>query len=649
MKATLRIRDIGGLAGSHSYVLESGKLNVVESSNAGGKTSVVRALVSVLSVPKTGDFDANTLDEAFRLGIKTDPKNPREGFVNIHAEKAEVELELDDKQERYSVSKNGEYIVFPDMGDQRFLLTGLLSNDSRVTRQLHGLEDYEPDDFKWAVTLLSNAKGYDLVSQKLKNVREDLAEKRFMIRRTIKQIEALSKEKSQLENKSKKLDEELLELRPRFSGIEPLLEKRSGISKDIDDLTVKIGDKRGEIGRITKEQLEIPKQRIKKAEEKKQQIQEELANLKIDELEKARNLKGPEIESEVNRKRAERSDVDGLLNLFVTAESSLQQKQLTQLICPLCEDGKLDKNRVKEKITELRNQRQKLNKKILELTRLKFGIERQLEDEKNRAERLKEELLAAEEDISNALESMREPERAIRSIESTIHGYEQGIGEKKSLLAELTKRISKSDEQVNKEYTEKESERSNTSLELGKVLQQIGQLSSVEIFGMVVEPHKAEVACEELLEVVTDLVSYTEKRAEQERQEAARQFNTNIQTLMKNLGFTDFRNVQLNKDYRLYVERLNPDTRDYVYQQPKTLSTSEKLAIALVLQLALKETYMNHVPFFILDDIIEAFDEDRTQKVIDYLVKKAQQEGLFIVITKLVEELGLPKVRYIPT
>lgn len=648
MKATLSIRDIGGLVGLHSYTLESGKLNIVESSNAGGKTSVVRALASVLSFPKAGDFDMNALDEAFRLGIKTDPKNPREGFVNVHAEKAEVELELSGKQKRYSVDKNGEYIVLPDAGDQRFLFTGLLSNDSRVIRQLHGLEDYEPDDFKWAVTILSNAKGYDLVSEKLKNVKENLEEKRFIIERTIQEIETLSRKESQLENKRKKLDEELLELRPRFSGIEPLLEKRSSISKEIDDLTVKIGDKRGEIGRITREQLEIPRKRIKKAKEKEQQIQEELASLKIDELEKTKNLKGPEIESKITRKRAERSEVDGLLNLFVTAESGLRHKQAKQLICPLCGDGKLDREHVRERITELRNQRENLNEEILETTQLKFGMERQLEEEKNTAVRLREELLAAKADISNALESMREPERAIRSIESTIRGHEQSIKDKKALLAELAKKISKSDEQVNIEYTNKESERSNISLEIGKVLQQIGQLSSIEILDLVLEPHKAEVLCENILEVVTDLVSYAQKKAEQERQEAARKFNANIQALLKNLGFTDFRNVQLNKDYRLYIERLNPDTKDYVYQQPKTLSTSEKLAVALVLQLALKDTYMSHVPFFILDDVIEDFDDERIRKVIDYLVRKAQQENLFIVITKLVEELGLPRIRRIP-
>lgn len=648
MKARLRIRDVGGLAGPNSYVLESGKLNVVESSNAGGKTSIVRALTSILSMSRTGDFDESTLSEAFRLGIKTDPRNPREGFVNVHAEEAEVELDLNDNRERYSVSKNGEFIVFPDNGDQRFLFTGILSNDSRVIRQLHGLEEYEPDDFKWAVTLLSSAKGYDLVSEKLKNEREDLEEKRFIIKQTIQQIEHLSKEKHQLENKLNQLDEKLSELRPRFSGIEPLLEKRSNISKDIDGLTVKIGDKRGEIGRITKERLDIPKRRIREAEERKKTILEELANLRIDELENTKSLEGPEFEREINRKRAERSDVDGLLNLFVTAELSLEGKHGTQLICPLCNNGKLDRDRVKDEIAKLRNQKQELNEKILSVTQLKFGIERQLEEEKKKAERLEEELLSTEADISNALESIRDPERAIRSVESTIHGYEQSIREKKSLLAELTKKISKSDEQVNEEYTETETERSDTSLELGKSLQQIGQLSSVEILGLALEPHKADMVCREMLEVVSDLLSYAENRAEQERQEASRRFNTNIQTLMKNLGFTDFRNVQLNKDYRLYAERLNPETGDYVYQQPKTLSTSEKVAVALVLQLALKETYMSHVPFFILDDIIEDFDEDRIKRVIDYLAKKAQQEDLFIVITKLVEELGLPRIRCIP-
>jgi DNA repair exonuclease SbcCD ATPase subunit len=647
MKAALKTKDIGGLAGSHCYEFESGKLNIIESSNSGGKTSVVRALTSVLSIPKGGQFDENTLNEAFKLGIKTDPRNPSEGFVNIHATKAEISLEIDGRKENYAVDRNGEYIQFPETGDQRFLLTGILSNDSRVIRQLHGMEDFEPDDFKWAVTLLSNAKRYDLITEKLANVREDIGEKQIAIERTIAQMERLNSNQSTLQNKLERLDRELADLRPRFSGIEPLLEKRSKIGSEIDNLIVRTGDKRGEIAKITREQLEIPKQKIEKATERKLQLKDALDRLKISELETVRNLEGPAMEREISRVRDRRGEVDGLLNLFVVADSSFHQHREAKAICPLCGNGHLDTDHIKEQITVLRDEKQTLNNKIIDLTRRKSGLDRDLEEQKSKAQSLKEELANVEADIYNAKESMRNPERAVRSIESTISGYEHAITEKKALLADLTKSISKSDEQVNKEYTEKETERTDTSLELGKILQQIGQLSSIEIMGITIEPKKAQTVCKELFEELVNLIAYTERRAEEERQEAAKQFNENIQSLMKNLGFKDFKEIQLNRDYRLYVERHNPTTNDYVRQQPQTMSTSEKLAVALVLQLALKETYMKHVPFFILDDIIEDFDEERIRKVNEYLAQKAKNEDLFVIITKLVEETGLPQIRYI--
>jgi len=648
MKAELKIQDIGGLSGQHSYTLESGKLNLIESSNAGGKTSVIRSLVGILSVPKNGIFDSITMNEAFRLGIKTDPRNPREGFVNIHAEKGVVELEYNGRQDQYIVNKSGEYVILPNLGDQRFLLTGILSNEARIIRQLKGLEDYEPDDFKWAVTLLSNAKGYDQVADALKNIKEDLEDKKLWISSSIDQKNLLSKQKIQLEEELVKLDQDLFELRPRFSGIEPLLEERSKISKGVDDLNVKIGDKLGELGKITKEKLEIPKKRIEKAEKEKKRILNELEKINIKDLEKDRRLKSPEYEKEIIKNREIRGEVDGLLNLFITAEASLHKKnQKKQLLCPLCENGKLNSNNIKIKINELRDKRDILNEEILKLTQLKFGLDRILENEKLKYDKLKEDLLVIKEDISNAIESMRGPERAIKSIQSTIDGYRKSIEEKKGLLKELTKKISKSDEQINKEYTDKEQERTNVSLEIGKILQQIGQISSIDLLGNIIEPDKGKIKCENLLILITKLLSYAEKKAEQERQEASKQFNSNIQILMNNLNFTDFKDVKLNNEYRLYIERLNPDTNDYVDQQPKTLSTSEKHAIALVLQIALKDTYMPNVPFFILDDILEDFDDDRMKKVIEYMNKKAKEEDIFIVMTKLVEEIGLPKIKYL--
>ena len=48
-----------------------------------------------------------------------------------------------------------------------------------------------------------------------------------------------------------------------------------------------------------------------------------------------------------------------------------------------------------------------------------------------------------------------------------------------------------------------------------------------------------------------------------------------------------------------------------------------------------------------MDDVIEDFDEDRRKKVIDYLIQKARKEDWFVVTTKLVEEAGPPKIRYL--
>jgi DNA repair exonuclease SbcCD ATPase subunit len=95
----------------------------------------------------------------------------------------------------------------------------------------------------------------------------------------------------------------------------------------------------------------------------------------------------------------------------------------------------------------------------------------------------------------------------------------------------------------------------------------------------------------------------------------------------------------------LYVERLDPKTSNYVFQPVNTLSESEKLSIALILQVALKETYMPDIPFFILDGVVQDFDEDRRAKVMDYLRGKSEERDWFIVVTQLDEDAARVRVR----
>ena len=121
------------------------------------------------------------------LGIKSDDLNTQEGFVNIHSEYGEVILNIDDSKEIYKVQQNGTYLELPKHSDQRFLLSGILSNDTKILRQLrHTDEDNEPDDFKWAVTKLSNAKNYDEVADFIKIEKDNATKKEDEAKNTIK-------------------------------------------------------------------------------------------------------------------------------------------------------------------------------------------------------------------------------------------------------------------------------------------------------------------------------------------------------------------------------------------------------------------------------------------------------------------------------
>jgi DNA repair exonuclease SbcCD ATPase subunit len=643
VRANLKIKDIGGLRGEFIFPLESGKLNVVEASNSGGKTSVIRALVSVLSIPQDGELDPNMLNEAQKLGIKADEKNPQEGFVNVHAESGEVQLEIEGNIVTYKVKQNGQPVQLPN-GDPRFLLAGVLSNDTKILRQLHGVEENEPDDFKWAVTQLSYAQNYDTIHDLLKNRKEDLSEKKVQIDKILEKLSELQSQKIELQAKLSQLDLELAKLEPRFKGLKEPLRKRKELSKYIDELTIKIGEKNGEIDRKKKgydAQIKIVSDITKKLEK----IDEEINGLDIATLRKQKEMRVPQIEEEVNYLKNLRAEVDALLNLFVTAQTSLRKEE-KEAKCPLCNDGHITYNYISKKLEELRDKRNEISAKISELNQERVKLDQELDNLTKREEELKKQRSNTEQELLNAKKALKGIERDMEALKVDVQRNETRLKEAMDKLNELISVISKSDEEVNKLYTEKEKERYETSVKLGVIAKQLEQ-SSVPMGELIVDPVSAKKICDAWIQVIDDLILYVSKKAEEQRQKAAKRFNDNIQELMNTLGFKEFRNVRLNKDYRLYIERLNPKTNDYVAQPVQTLSTSEKLAIALILQAALKETYIPDIPFFILDDIMEDFDDERKKRITDYLLQKANQEGWFIVVTKLVEDAGRAKIKYV--
>jgi DNA repair exonuclease SbcCD ATPase subunit len=648
MKAILRLKNIGGLR-EGQYTFDSNKLNIVESANSAGKTSIVKALVGVLSIPSNGALDEINSEEAQKLGIKPDPGNPYDGFVNVHADQGIVELDFDEIKETYVVKQSGETLVAPKYGDERFLLTGILSDKSRVLRQLRGLDRRESDDFKWAVDELSYAQKYSEFIEILQTERENLDEKKDFIKKALYQLEPLKIDQKLFENKLKTLEFEIDALSQRFFESKKLADERNELDKHIyswEDSKQKATIK---LTKIEKEFLTPKLKEIKDLEESKKQKELELKEKRENLVAlKQQEFKKKEIEKSINELINQRNNIDGLLNLFIIAENNLKNQE-NVTTCPLCKQGHIDHSDITKNISNYRSQRNNLNEQILRLNQEKQNISIQISNTEDEIE----ELLEIIREITNKIKfvgaPLKETQEEIKSLKGFISDYEADIKKVKPKLKELDSKISEVDSGVNKEYNEKNKLKSDLHQRLGSIRQQISSLSSVEIYDSILSPDIAKEICDEILEVLNERIKYLKSNADKEREEAAKKFNENISELMVNLGFTEFKTIKLSgaPSYRLYVERFDPDKKDYKSQEVGTLSTSEKLAIALILQIALKETYMKKLPFLILDDVLEGFDPERSERIIEYLQHKVKQEDWFIIATRLVESINIPGVTYL--
>jgi DNA repair exonuclease SbcCD ATPase subunit len=343
-----------------------------------------------------------------------------------------------------------------------------------------------------------------------------------------------------------------------------------------------------------------------------------------------------EIDEKINSLKKKRDELNGILNLYQTAQVELR-KEKEKVTCPLCGDGTISFNEITEKLEELRRKKNNFSAEILKLNQeknLSLKSFKKIESEKLR---LEDELKNKKGEVENFKESINIKKIEIDNLKYDIERKKESIKKLEHKFIKLKQGISPEDEKINNLYTEKEKERAQISNRITDIETKLNQIS-IEMFSFVVDPKIALKISEEWIRIMDYYINYCKTKGEEQRKKASEKFNKNIKNLMNNLGFEEFRNVKLNNEYKLYVERLNSKTGDYTFQQVKSLSTSEKLSMALILQLALKETYIPDIPFFILDDIIEDFDDERRERVLNYLKKKAEETGWFIITTKLIEE-----------
>ena len=638
--AKVKISNIGGLRGEYNFEFNKGILSSIEGSNSGGKSSIIQALTAALSIPRDCDLDSFFQAEAVKLGIRTDISNSKEGFVHVLASDAYVSIEYDQNELEYIVDSKGVPQKCSD-GNPGFLVSGVLSNKSKVIRQLRGQDDrHEPDDFKWAVTELSLAKRYEDVLNFLKTGYDETRLLHSLARNKSKDNEKLLQKQSQLETKKAAIESEITELKENYKAvsdilakIEKLRESRSEFEKKLSEDTRELREREAQ----TRREKKILEQLKKKADQK----QKEFEAIDIDKLKTETEKHKTRSQTEVSELMKERDALDGILNLFVVAESNIDKDGT---LCPLCGKGHLTYTEVNSKVSRLREQRDELNSRIGELNLSVRQKKKQLDDKTIEKKELRDEFEDLRSQIRTIETPFRQQSAIIKNLEFNIRDNSMKIENIDKQISSLSEKVGAGSKKAQQEYLKREKESQKVSDDLAITNQKLSE-TSVEIGMDVYQPNIAEKIAEGWLKYYETLINYTSKKAEDQRIRASEQFNSTIKDLLERLNFKEFRTVMLNQDYRLYIERFDEKKKDYVFQQVKTLSTSEQMSIALILQVALKETYLPHIPFLLIDDIMEDFDEGRREEVLTYLRGKAKENNWFIISTRLVE--GIEGIRVV--
>lgn len=624
MSAQLKLENVGGFKGIRSFEFGRGVVNEVEAPNAMGKTTLTRGLAGVLSMPITHD---ETINEARNQGLL------RESLKNIYAKDAWVRLQHNGQVEEWRMRSDGSIAKIPSHGDERFIWAGMLTQETRSIRQL---VEGNPD-FSWVPRRLSYADRYatckEVVNARLSEVestatailkrQEGLAEKN-------KKLQERKDEKVKLERSrdefAKQLDEKKRQHIERMKDLDRQLDLKS---QKLIEYQAGIEKSKQEIKRF-EAQLESNAKNMLEIEQQIQKI-----DLEIIRKEVVQNVS--RIDKEIANLRLQMGVLNGKKTTFSDAKSVLVQRGEKEGICPVCEISTITVNFLEEKVSEIELEIKKIEKNILvlssERTRWlqKEATERQRIDKYNN---IKLNLTNERRDLTS--KKSRE-ERTLKGLKQTLEGLKRDqinlTGERTRLERETEEWEKESHEALKK--IERELGRINKAIaeEMRKIQ---GDSFWEEEDGTRTSLMSAQERRKKYKSRLMEIREYFDQRQHEHEVQAIATFNNNVKKVMTELGFTEFDQIALDKDDK----QLKVFRPGFVRQPLESLSTSEKYSIAVVLQITLKKTYLPDIPFFIVDEVVVNYDNERKERILDYLSQMAKEENLYVIVTKLAEKAG---------
>lgn len=621
MKAKLKIKNIGGFKEEKNFEFTRGKINQVEAANAMGKTTLTRSLASVLSFPI---MHPQIIRESKNQGIL------RDSLLNIYEKDGYVELEYDGKKERIVMRKDSPYPEGPKNGDERFILSGMLTQEAKSIRQLiEGNADYS-----WIPKYLSRADRYayfkDMIESEInesdiETSRIELNEKELLAQNEI--ITMIKKERGNLIKDRDKLGERLDETKRKH------IEKM----KDFDHELEKISEDAifsQEIIKSLNSDMERKKKKKEKLEEELRDINKQIDEFDIAPVEKEAHKNISKIEKKIDEKRRGISEFTTIRDTFEDAISVFSQRGIEKGTCPVCEKTEITAKQINSRLQEMEKKIEGIEEKIHILSSTREDWRQKIVKEQRHAEDLES--------------TKKEKEYNIRELKNLLEFKEKELEDKKSDLAKLNKKenvIIGERKVIDKETDswEKESHEALKNIEekLNKVNPRLEdetrkiQQSSFTLFKEnKVTLQQAKSHWHKYKDMLSNIKEYLGQKQHEHEEKAITDFNKTVKKVMAEIGFSEFDQIALDRN----TKELKVIRPGFKLQTLESLCTTEKYSIAILLQIALKKTYLPHIPFFIVDEIFINYDKDKKKKVTEYLERMAKEQNLFVIITRLPEK-----------
>jgi DNA repair exonuclease SbcCD ATPase subunit len=523
----VRLYNVGGINRELYLSIKKG-ISIYEAPNAYGKTSLARALISLL----TSEITA-------------------EDLLNVFSDEGYVEAEIDGKlyYRRFKRIKNRieeEKKLYVD--DKNALLLSYFSPENPlVARILVGDENIE-----W---FISAASKIDEIKKKKENLQYKLGE----IKATYDEYQ---KKYNEAENYMKQLE-----------AINQQLEK---LEKDRESIRINTENsiritKKNRLEDLEK-RLEVRQKELREKEAKAKRIEREIEELKknLNSISKENLLKEiEELNAKLQNLNSKKYNLDVDYRMLGRVLDEIKEADERHLaVCYVCGhevNPSIWKERldtIKKELTEVTRQRDEITKEI-------NNIQSRINTITNKVK----EIEKYEQQLTNKQNELETYKLEISEIQKSIETLQRQIRELKEKIEELdTKDLSLSGEsELDKRIKELQQQRSNIELELQRIGIPKRIMEELQSFRKNIKD-------------LEDQISTLDKEYIRRLTVVKDTFSNLANSLMRDLEFNY--TAEIDEKYRIVIKK------DNVKMDLKKLSTSEKTAIALVLVLiGLKEYF----------------------------------------------------------